>query len=136
MYNLYYRSSTNSGRNWTDEIIINRNMGQPYQNDAGFKYPFGDYGDMLVDRSGLVHIVWGEGDNGLGDTYYSHLKPGTKDSPFQFWVLAACAMGLFCMAGTGFYWYRQSMKYSDYDKESFPDYEPLREEELDIQVDY
>jgi Neuraminidase (sialidase) len=63
-WNTYYRSSSNGGATWSDEIRVSHYVpGYSYIKKAGFRFPFGDYFSMAVDNHGDTHIVWGEGLN-------------------------------------------------------------------------
>jgi hypothetical protein len=63
-WNTYYRSSSNGGATWGDEIKISGYVpGYRYISQKGFRFPFGDYFDMAIDIHGDTQIVWGEGLN-------------------------------------------------------------------------
>ncbi len=63
-WNTFYRSSSNGGATWSDEVRISRYVpGYSYIKQAGFRFPFGDYFSMAIDNHGDTHIVWGEGLN-------------------------------------------------------------------------
>ena len=63
-WNTYYRSSSNGGATWSDEVRVSRYVpGYSYIKKAGFRFPFGDYFSLAIDNHGDTHIVWGEGLN-------------------------------------------------------------------------
>ncbi|MGA2354290.1 MAG: sialidase family protein [Terriglobales bacterium] len=63
-WNTYYRSSSNGGATWGDEIKVSGYVpGYRYIGKEGFRFPFGDYFGMAIDNHGDTHIVWGEGMN-------------------------------------------------------------------------
>ncbi|MGD0507867.1 MAG: sialidase family protein [Terriglobales bacterium] len=63
-WNTYYRSSSNGGATWGEEIRISGYVpGYPYIDKEGFSFPFGDYFGLAIDNHGDTHVVWGEGLN-------------------------------------------------------------------------
>jgi len=63
-WNVYYRSSTNGGSTWTDEVDVSTFApGFTYIFTDGFRYPFGDYYEMDIDEQGTAHLIFGEGYN-------------------------------------------------------------------------
>lgn len=63
-WNIFYRSSTNGGASWSEEMRMNSFVaGYSYISSAGFSFPFGDYFQMAIDDLGRTHVVWGEGLN-------------------------------------------------------------------------
>jgi hypothetical protein len=63
-WNTYYRSSSNGGATWGDEIRVSNYVpGYPYISKAGFSFPFGDYFGLAIDNQNDTHLVWGEGQN-------------------------------------------------------------------------
>jgi len=63
-WNTYYRSSSNGGATWGEEIQISGYVpGYSYISDEGFSFPFGDYFGLAIDNHGETHVVWGEGLN-------------------------------------------------------------------------
>jgi len=63
-WNTYYRSSSNGGATWGDEVKVSGyTPGYRYISRQGFRFPFGDYFGMAIDNHGDTHIVWGEGMN-------------------------------------------------------------------------
>jgi hypothetical protein len=63
-WNTYYRSSSNGGATWGEEIRISGYMpGYRYIAKEGFRFPFGDYFGLAIDNHGDTHVVWGEGLN-------------------------------------------------------------------------
>jgi hypothetical protein len=64
LWNTYYRSSSNGGATWSDEIRISNYVpGYRYIGKDGFRFPFGDYFGLAIDNHGDTHVVWGEGLN-------------------------------------------------------------------------
>jgi hypothetical protein len=63
-WNTYYRSSSNGGATWGEEIRVSGYVpGYHYLAKEGFRFPFGDYFGMAIDSHGDTHVVWGEGLN-------------------------------------------------------------------------
>ena len=63
-WNTYYRSSSNGGATWGDEIRVSDYVpGYRYIGKEGFRFPFGDYFSLAIDNHGDTHVVWGEGMN-------------------------------------------------------------------------
>jgi hypothetical protein len=63
-WNTYYRSSSNGGATWGEEIRISGYVpGYRYIGKEGFRFPFGDYFGLAIDNHGDTHVVWGEGLN-------------------------------------------------------------------------
>ena len=63
-WNTSYRSSTNGGASWSDEMQISSYVaGYSYISRGGFSFPFGDYFQMAIDDLGRTHAMWGEGLN-------------------------------------------------------------------------
>ena len=63
-WNTYYRSSSNGGATWGEEIRVSGYVpGYRYIDKKGFRFPFGDYFSMAIDNHNDAHIVWGEGLN-------------------------------------------------------------------------
>lgn len=63
-WNTYYRSSSNGGATWGEEIRISRFVpGYRYIAKQGFRFPFGDYFGLAIDNHNDTHVVWGEGLN-------------------------------------------------------------------------
>jgi hypothetical protein len=63
-WNTYYRSSSNGGATWGEEIRISGYVpGYRYIGQKGFRFPFGDYFELAIDNHGDTHVVWGEGMN-------------------------------------------------------------------------
>lgn len=63
-WNTYYRSSSNGGATWGEEIRVSNYVpGYRYIAKDGFHFPFGDYFGMAIDSHGETHMVWGEGLN-------------------------------------------------------------------------
>jgi hypothetical protein len=63
-WNTYYRSSSNGGAVWGDEVRLSSYVpGHRYIAKQGFRFPFGDYFGMTIDNRDETHVVWGEGWN-------------------------------------------------------------------------
>ncbi|MGA7295364.1 MAG: sialidase family protein [Terriglobales bacterium] len=63
-WNTYYRSSSNGGATWGEEIQVSGYVpGYSYIANQGFRFPFGDYFGLAIDNRGDTHVVWGEGMN-------------------------------------------------------------------------
>ena len=63
-WNTYYRSSSNGGATWGEEIRISGYVPDySYISGEGFRFPFGDYFGLAIDNHGDTHVVWGEGLN-------------------------------------------------------------------------
>jgi hypothetical protein len=63
-WNTYYRSSSNGGASWGEEILVSRYVaGYRYIGKQGFRFPFGDYFGLAIDSHSDTHVVWGEGLN-------------------------------------------------------------------------
>ena len=64
LWNTIYRSSTDGGLTWTDEVDLSTYVpGFSYIFPDGFSFPFGDYFELDIDGRGRTHAVWGEGLN-------------------------------------------------------------------------
>lgn len=73
-WNMWYRRSTDGGLTWGSEVrLSDRPGGAPYKSKRGFRFPYGDYGQMAIDGEGLTHVTWGEGPSyvGPGGTWYA-----------------------------------------------------------------
>jgi len=63
-WNVYYRSSSNGGSTWTNEVDLSTYVsGSTYIFTDGFRFPFGDYYEMDLDEQGTAHLIFGEGYN-------------------------------------------------------------------------
>ena len=63
-WNVYYRSSSNGGSTWSNEVDLSTNVsGFTYIFNNGFRFPFGDYFEMDIDENGTSHLIFGEGYN-------------------------------------------------------------------------
>jgi Neuraminidase (sialidase) len=66
-WNVWYRSSTNGGATWTAPVkISDATSGTAYKSAAGFKEPYGDYGEIAITNGGKTIAIWGEGDSYTG----------------------------------------------------------------------
>jgi BNR repeat-like domain len=73
-WNTYYRSSSNGGATWSEEIRLSGYVpGYRYIGKKGFRFPFGDYFGLAIDNHDDTHVVWGEGMNyqSPGSIWYS-----------------------------------------------------------------
>ena len=73
-WNVYYRSSSNSGSTWSSEAVVSSfASGYTYIFNDGFRFPFGDYYEMDIDEQGTAHLIFGEGYdyNAPGSIWYS-----------------------------------------------------------------
>lgn len=74
-WNTSYRSSTNGGASWSEEMRISSYVpGYSYISSSGFSFPFGDYFQIAIDDVGRTHAIWGEGANWStpGSIWYAH----------------------------------------------------------------
>jgi len=63
-WNVYYRSSTNGGNTWSNEVDLSTFVsGFSYIFTNGFRFPFGDYYEMDIDEQGTNHLIFGEAEN-------------------------------------------------------------------------
>jgi hypothetical protein len=73
-WNTWYRSSTDGGVSWSAPVNISDVTGGPnYKTAAGYKEPYGDYGEVAITSAGKTIAIWGEGDsyNGPGGVWYN-----------------------------------------------------------------
>ncbi|HYJ62036.1 MAG TPA: sialidase family protein, partial [Actinomycetota bacterium] len=73
-WNVWYRTSTDGGATWSAPVKISDvTGGTNYKTPAGFKEPYGDYGEIAITNSGKTIAIWGEGDSytGPGGTWYN-----------------------------------------------------------------
>jgi hypothetical protein len=72
LWDTWYRR-VQSGRFSAPVRLSNRPDGAPYEHPAGFDFPYGDYFGISVDRSGVLHAIWGAGPSyrGPGGTWYT-----------------------------------------------------------------
>ena len=76
-WNVYYRSSSNGGASWGDEVDISTFVtGYSYISEDGFRFPFGDYYEVDIDETGTAHLIFGEGYdyNAPGSIWYAKGK--------------------------------------------------------------
>lgn len=60
-WNVYYRSSTNGGSSWSNEVDLSTFVdGYSYISASGFDFPFGDYYEIDIDEQGTSHLIFGE----------------------------------------------------------------------------
>jgi hypothetical protein len=66
-WNVYYRASTDGGATWSSAVkISDATSGTNYKSAAGFREPYGDYGEAAITSAGAFIGVWGEGDSYTG----------------------------------------------------------------------
>jgi hypothetical protein len=74
-WNTWYARSTDGGRSWSpDARLSNVGGGASYKSPAGYKFPYGDYLSLSVNRTGENFIIWGEG-TGIytgGGSWFTH----------------------------------------------------------------
>jgi hypothetical protein len=76
-WNVYYRSSTNGGSTWSNEVDVSTFVsGYDYIFTDGFRLPFGDYHELDIDEQGINHIIFGIGFkyNAPGSIWYTKGK--------------------------------------------------------------
>jgi hypothetical protein len=62
VWNIWYRSSSNGGRSWTEPVrLSDASTGAGYKSAAGFREVYGDYGEVAITSTGGTIAVWGEG---------------------------------------------------------------------------
>jgi hypothetical protein len=72
-YNVWYRTSTDGGATWSQEVQVSQfASGFPYKTADGFMFPYGDY-DAIAWDGAHVHLAWGEGPSygGPGNVWYA-----------------------------------------------------------------
>ena len=66
-WNVWYRASTDGGVTWSSAVkISDATNGTSYKSAAGFREPYGDYGEAAITNGGKFIGVWGEGDSYTG----------------------------------------------------------------------
>lgn len=66
-WNTWYRRSTDGGLTWSEEVrLSNRANGAHYKRAEGFRFPYGDYGQLAIDDAGGTQAIWGEGPTYIG----------------------------------------------------------------------
>ena len=73
-WNTWYRRTGNNGSSWSAAVrLSDLGSGAPYKAAAGYRFPYGDYFELAVDRNGMNHFIWGEGISftGPGGTWYT-----------------------------------------------------------------
>lgn len=66
-WNVWYRTSSDGGLTWTAPVkISDATSGTAYKSAAGFREPYGDYGEISITSTGKTIAVWGEGDSYTG----------------------------------------------------------------------
>jgi hypothetical protein len=77
-WNVWYRATANGGASWSRAVrVSDRGSGAPYKTKAGFRFPYGDYFGMTVDRLGASYLIWSEGTSyiGPGNTWWARTRP-------------------------------------------------------------
>ena len=73
-WNVFYRHSSDGGTTWAKRWrLSDRNGGAPYKSAEGFRFPYGDYGQLALDGDNGVFAIWGEGPSyeGPGGSWYT-----------------------------------------------------------------
>jgi len=76
LFNTWYRSSSDGGRSWSDEVQVSQfARGFVYKARDGYTFTYGDYYGIAWDGT-RVHIAWGEGPDwiGPGNVWYARSK--------------------------------------------------------------
>ena len=61
-WNVWYRTSTDGGVNWSSAMnISDAGGGAAYKTAAGFQEVYGDYGEIAITNLGKTIAIWGEG---------------------------------------------------------------------------
>jgi hypothetical protein len=77
-WNVWYRTSTDGGLNWTAPVkISDATSGASYKTAAGFAEIYGDYGEIAITSTGKTIATWGEGASydGPGGVWYNRQTP-------------------------------------------------------------
>jgi hypothetical protein len=62
VWNVYYRTSSDSGASWSGESVLSSYVPRySYIFAEGYSFPFGDYFEIDIDDKGTTHAVFGEG---------------------------------------------------------------------------
>ena len=73
-WNVFYRSSSDGGVNWSAPVkISDLTSGAAYKHADGFDEVYGDYGEIAITNQGRSIAVWGEGlsYNGPGGVWFN-----------------------------------------------------------------
>jgi hypothetical protein len=73
-WNAWYKSSMDGGDTWSaTQRLSNRPGGAPYKSPRGFRFPYGDYGQIAIDSDGNTQATWGESRSyiGPGGSWYA-----------------------------------------------------------------
>jgi hypothetical protein len=76
-WNTWFRRSDDGGATWSASVrLSDRAGGAPYKSRRGFRFPYGDYGQLAIGAGGVSHAAWGEGPSyaGPGDTWYARSR--------------------------------------------------------------
>ncbi len=66
-WNTWYRRTTDGGASWSAAVrLSDATSGAAYKNPGGYQFPYGDYFDLDVTRSGSNVLIWSEGSNYVG----------------------------------------------------------------------
>ena len=73
-WNTWYRRTTDGGATWSAAVrLSDTTTAAPYRHADGYRFPYGDYLELAVDRDGWNHVIWGEGMSyvGPGGSWYT-----------------------------------------------------------------
>lgn len=67
-WNTWYRRTTDGGRTWSEPLRLSdtATTPAPYHSADGYRFPYGDYLELVVDGEGVNHVIWGEGLSYIG----------------------------------------------------------------------
>lgn len=75
-WNTWYQRTVDGGETWLAEPVrlSDPAASAPYRDEAGYRFPYGDYIAITVGADGVDHVIWGEsgGYNGPGGTWFTH----------------------------------------------------------------
>jgi hypothetical protein len=73
-WNAWHKRSIDGGDTWSaTQRLSNRPGGAPYKSPQGFRFPYGDYGQIAIDSDGDTQATWGESRSyiGPGGSWYA-----------------------------------------------------------------
>jgi hypothetical protein len=76
-WNTFYKQSHSGGAKWVRLVrLSDRNHRAPYKSRKGFRFPYGDYGTIVIGRSGRTLATWAEGPSfiGPGNTWFTRQR--------------------------------------------------------------
>jgi hypothetical protein len=76
-WNTFYKRSVNGGTKWIRLVrLSNRNHGAPYKSPRGFRFPYGDYGTIVIGAHGRTLATWAEAPSfiGPGNTWFTRQR--------------------------------------------------------------